>query len=73
MDWLPDLTFAETTAVVRDVLSLGLAALGAYLAYLGIKMGRDAWRIGHHQPEPNFFSTTCRIPVLPFVVLVKAG
>lgn len=34
-------TLGEAASIVRDVLSLGLAALGSYLAYLAIRLGRQ--------------------------------
>src|SRR5688572_17134435 len=38
MDWLPDLKVGAFE--LRDVLSLGMAVLGAYLAWLAIRMGK---------------------------------
>jgi hypothetical protein len=40
-DALPDVFSPEWFAAVRDLLSVGLAALGAWLAWLSIKMGRE--------------------------------
>jgi hypothetical protein len=47
MDWLPDLRVGAFE--IRDLLSLGMAALGAYLAWLAIKMGRAQKRLGEEQ------------------------
>lgn len=46
---LPDLTPKETFEAVRDLLSLGIAALGSYLAYLAIRMGRRQTALGEEQ------------------------
>lgn len=45
------MTWGEFFAMVRDVLSLGLAGLGAYLAHLAIKMGREQGVIAKRQGE----------------------
>jgi hypothetical protein len=44
MAWLPDagtLTFGDVMGFLRDLLSVGLAALGSWLAWLAIRMGRE--------------------------------
>src|SRR5688500_6875126 len=43
--------FAFWGPVARDVLSVGLAALGSYLAYQAIKMGRKQTKIANRQTE----------------------
>ena len=48
---LPDLSGKETFEVVRDFLSLGVAALGTYLAWRAIRMGRDQKRLGEEQRD----------------------
>ena len=51
LDLLPDWGWTAPFVVVRDILSLGLAALGSYLAWRAIKMGDVQTRIGHEQME----------------------
>jgi hypothetical protein len=46
---LPDVFSPEWFAALRDVLSLGLAALGAWLAWLAIRMGREQARVAAQQ------------------------
>jgi hypothetical protein len=49
MDWLPDLRVGAFE--IRDVLSLGMTGLGAYLAWQAIKMGREQSRIAQEQAD----------------------
>ena len=51
VDWLASLTYGEILGGLRDVLSVGMAALGAYLAFLAIKLGKEQTRIGREQTE----------------------
>jgi len=46
---VPDMWTADWFGAVRDVLSVGLAALGAGLAWLAIRMGRRQTAIGEEQ------------------------
>jgi hypothetical protein len=48
---LPDLSRRETFEAIRDLSSVGIGALGALLAYLAIRMGREHARIGKEQTE----------------------
>jgi hypothetical protein len=47
MDWLPDLHVG--TFEIRDLLNLVMTGLGAYLAWLAIKMGRKQTEIAEKQ------------------------
>src|SRR5688572_26505256 len=49
MDWLPDLRVG--TFEIRDLASLIVAGLGAFLAYLAIKLGKEQAAIAKRQGE----------------------
>jgi hypothetical protein len=49
MDWLPDLRVG--TFEIRDLVSLVVGGLGAFLAYLAIKLGKDQAAISKRQAE----------------------
>ena len=49
LNLLPDWGWRTGFEILRDLLSLGMAGLGAYLAYLAIKMGRRQTAIGEEQ------------------------
>jgi hypothetical protein len=49
IDWHHRVGWSGTFAVVRDGVSLGLAALGTFLAYLAIKLGKEQAKIAEKQ------------------------
>lgn len=51
LDLLPDWGWRLGFEALRDFLSVGIAGLGAYLAYLAISLGREQTRIGREQVE----------------------
>src|SRR5688572_9558231 len=47
MDWLPDVRVG--TFEIRDLVSLVVGSLGAFLAYLAIKLGKEQAKIAERQ------------------------